>query len=111
MKTLAFLLAVSIALVSPVKAGNEHDGNSLKNAFSKTIKSHISMPQALKEKTKHEKITVYFIVNECGEVVEVNAKTRNKQAKTDLENQFKQMNFKGLEAGKANSVDLNFIVY
>ncbi len=109
MKTLKSLIFLLCFFSLSVNAAT--DGEAPLHALSKKIKSALNMPEALKKQKQPQKITIYFVVNECGDVTEADAKTENKDAKADLENQFMKMNFKGLQPCVRNSVDVNFIVY
>lgn len=109
MKTIIIISALLLSFTSISKA---HDGTNqvLIHNLSKKVQATLVMPEALKQQSKNQKITIYFAVNENGEVTEVNARTNNKQAKADLEKQFRQLNFKGLQPSIYNSIDVSFIV-
>jgi hypothetical protein len=110
MKTITIILALCLCFIFNVKA-NDETNVSLTQSLSKKVQATLMMPDALKHQTKTQKITIYFAVNENGEVTEVNVRTNNKEAKADLERQFTQLNFKGLQPCVYNSIDVNFIVY
>jgi hypothetical protein len=110
MKTITIILALLISFTYTVKA-NDDTNVSLTHSLSKKVQTSLVMPEALKQQAKTQKITIYFSVNENGKVVEVNAVTNNKEAKADLEKQFMQLNFKGLQPCVYNSIDVNFVVY
>ncbi len=110
MKTITVILALLLSFTTIVKA-NDDTNISLNQSLSKKVQTTLIMPDALKHQTKTQKITIYFAVNENGEVTEVNARTNNKEAKADLEKQFSQLNFKGLQPCAYNSIDVSFIVY
>jgi len=108
MKTIIIILSLFVLNTSVYAF--KHDG-SLYKAYSQKIKNAISVPSDLKQKSTNQKVTVYFKVNEQGTVTEVNAKTRNRTLKADIEKQFKGLNLKGLQTEQFNSIDLNIIVY
>ena len=110
MKTITIILALFLCVTFNAKA-NDDTNVSLTQSLSKKVQTTLIMPEALKQQTKAQKITIYFAVNEKGEVTEVNARTNNREAKADLEKQFAQLNFKGLQPCVYNSIDVNFIVY
>ena len=110
MKTIIFLSALLLSFTTIVKA-NDDTNVLLAQSLSKKVQTALVMPDAFKQEAKTQKITIYFAVNENGKVTEVNAVTNNKEAKTDLEKQFAQLNFKGLQPCVYNSIDVNFVVY
>lgn len=110
MKTIIFLSALLLSFTTIVKA-NDDNNVLLAQSLSKKVQTTLVMPEALKQQAKSQKITIYFAVNETGNVTEVNAITINKAVKADLEKQFAQLNFKGLQPCVYNSIDVNFIVY
>lgn len=110
MKTIAIILALLTGFTINAKA-NDNTNVPLAQSLSRKVQAALVMPQSLKQQTKTQKITIYFAVNECGEVTEVNARTANKEAKADLERQFMQLNFKGLQPCLYHSIDVSFVVY
>lgn len=107
MKTINLILITSLFLFYSAKAINGE--NNSEN--SKMVRSCINVPESIKQKHKTEKITICFVVNEKGDVIEVNAKTKDALAKKDLESQFLKLNFKELPACTTNSIDINFTTY
>jgi hypothetical protein len=110
MKTITLILALLLCFTLNVKA-NDDTNVSLTQSLSKKVQTALVMPDALKQQSKTQKITIYFAVDENGKVTEVNAVTNNKEAKADLEKQFSQLNFKGLQSCVYNSIDVNFVLY
>jgi hypothetical protein len=109
MKTTILLSALLLSFIGNIKASDTN--NELTQSLSKKVQAALVMPEALKQQAKTQKITIYFTVNETGNVTEVNAITNNKKAKADLEKQFTQLNFKGLQPCVYNSIDVSFVVY
>ena len=95
-----FLMSLSL---SAYTGGEAEAGNKIKQV--------VTMPESLKQKHRAKKITVNFIVNESGKVIEVNAKTNDIKAKRDLENQFINLKFEGLKPCVLNTVDINFLLF
>ncbi len=110
MKTITLIFALLMSFTYSVNA-NDDTNVSLTHNLSKKVQTSLVMPDALKQQAKTQKITIYFAVNENGKVTEVNAVTNNKEAKADLEKQFIQLNFKGLQPCVYNSIDVSFVVY
>jgi hypothetical protein len=108
MTAIKSLILVLVLLSGILKSNNTTD-DSLKSASLK-IKESLKMPADLTHGNRSQKITIYFSVNENGDVVKVNVKTKNIEVKKDLENQFLQLNFKGLKPAVSNSIDVNFKV-
>ena len=108
MKTISFLIA--FALFSHLSKAVSPD-KSLAQVLSEKVQSRLVMPECLKQQTKSQTISIWFSVNENGEVTDVTANTQNKEAKADLEKQFRQLNFKGLKPAVYNSIDVSFVVY
>ena len=75
--------------------------------FTQKIQAALSAPKQLKSHS--EKVTVCFVVNGEGNVVEANAKTQNADIKRHLEKQFLGLNLCGLEPCVTNSITVNFI--
>jgi hypothetical protein len=111
MKNLKSLIVV-LALVfsSQTFAGNNNDngGNKL---FSKKIQKVLSAAKVKSNSGKSEKVTVNFVVNDNGDVIEACAQTSNKEIKQYVEKQFMTLNLKGLQPCVTNTVDVNFINY
>lgn len=82
-----------------------------KNKLGKKIQSALSTPETVKHKNKSEKITVYFCVNAEGKVIEVNAKTNNKEIKQHLEKEFLTLTLPDLKPCVTNTIDINYVVY
>lgn len=102
-------IILSMGLFFMTLSGNANTGSEAE--AGNKIKQVVTMPESLKQKHRSEKITVNFIVNESGKVIEVNAKTNDKDAKRDLENQFIHLKFEGLNPCVMNSVDINFLLF
>ncbi len=100
---LAFILMSSQALT----AGNDKGDNKI----GRKIRAALSTPKCLKNKSQTQKVTVCFCVNENGDVVEVSAKTTNKEIKEHVEKQFLTLNLKGLSPCVTNTVDVAFVNY
>lgn len=107
MKTINLILITLLFSVYSAEAING-DNNS---DNSKMVRSCINVPESIKQKHKTEKITICFVVNEKGDVIEVNPKTKDVLAKKDLESQFLKLNFKELPACTTNTIDVNFTIY
>ena len=106
----SIILIIALVAGFNVNATSNIDATTLNQILSKKVQTGLSMPQALKQECKTQKITIYFSVDDCGDVVEVNAKTTNKAAKADIEKQFLKLNFKGLKPCVYNSIDVSFII-
>ncbi|MES2681338.1 MAG: hypothetical protein V4635_15695 [Bacteroidota bacterium] len=101
-------LLLALALITgPVLTSGAHNGDKGPN-FSAKIRSVLSTPNCFKNKTAHEKVTVCFVVNQNGNIIEANAKTNNAEVKQHLEKQFLGLNLKGLTPCVTNTVDVNF---
>jgi hypothetical protein len=107
MKTI--ILSLSLFLMSVSLKANT--GEETTKEVSHKIKESVIMPESLKQKHRSEKVTVDFLVNETGQVIEVNAKTKDTATKRDLEKQFLQFKFEGLKPCVTNSIDINFLMY
>jgi hypothetical protein len=107
MKT--FILSLALFLMSITLTANT--GEETTKDISHKIKEMVTMPESLKQKHRSEKVTVDFTVNEGGQVIEVNAKTKDTATKRDLEKQFLQFKFEGLKPCVTNSIDINFLMY
>lgn len=81
--------------------------NDKPKSFTQKIQAALSTPKQLKNTS--EKVTVCFIVNADGNVIEVNAKTKNTDVKKHLEKQFLGLNLCGLEPCVTNTIDVNFV--
>jgi hypothetical protein len=108
MNSFKFLILFLAVISSQLKANNG-TADVLKNA-SHTIKENLKMPVELAQEHCSQKITIYFSVNENGDVTKVNVKTKNLEVKKNLENQFRHLHFKGLKPSVLNSIDVNFKV-
>lgn len=97
-----------VAFSHSVIAGNGSEIST--KELSEKIKHAITTPESIKEKRRSEKITVYFTVNEQGQVIGANAKTTDKKAKEDLEKQFLRLSFEGLKPCVENCIDISFLV-
>ncbi|MBL7936233.1 MAG: hypothetical protein JNM51_10555 [Bacteroidia bacterium] len=109
MKTLTSLICILVLITTSLRANGGSD-ELIKN-LSQKVKNNLKVPESLTQKRQSQKITFYFLVNDYGDVIEVNAKTNNLEAKRDLEKQFKQLNFKGFTPNSLGIIDVNFIVY
>jgi predicted dinucleotide-binding enzyme len=109
MKNLKSILFVIAILVSNTAFPGD-DKSNLKS-LSKKVQSVLKTPEAIKAQHTSQTVTIYFSVNENGDVTDVLACTDNKQIKQDVENQFRCMNFKGLKPSVTNSIDVHFVVY
>ncbi len=107
MKNLLLLLAICLS-VNTIKAA---ETGADKNKLAKKIQSALSTPETVKHKNKSEKITVYFCVNTEGKVIEVNAKTNNKDIKQHLEKEFLTLSLPDLKPCVTNTIDINYVVY
>jgi hypothetical protein len=104
-------LLLALALITgPLLSSSAHSGDTDPN-FSAKIRSVLSTPKCFKNKTVHEKVTVCFVVNQNGDVIEANAKTNNMEVKQHIEKEFLGLNLKGLGPCVTNSVDVNFTTY
>jgi hypothetical protein len=106
MKTISFLLAL---LVSTYSFANSPDKTPMQ-LMSQKVQAALVMPESLKEQGKTQTISIWFSVDENGNVTDVTANTKNKEAKADLEKQFRQLNFKGLKPSVYNGIDVSFVV-
>jgi hypothetical protein len=105
MKTIALISAFFLLSLS-----NNANNDSEKDMIGKKISQALTMPESLKQKSQNEKVSIRFVVNESGNVSEVNALTKDLQAKRDLEAQFMKLTFKGLPACVTNSIDIHFVL-
>ncbi|MGZ3920433.1 MAG: hypothetical protein ACXVO9_07585 [Bacteroidia bacterium] len=103
----SIILSFGIFLISLSLNANLGAGSDVNNK----IKQAVTMPASLKQKHRSEKITVTFVVNESGKVIEVSAKTNDKEAKRDIENQFINLKFDGLKPCVMNTIDINFLLF
>lgn len=102
------MLIMALSLGASAKTtGKEND----KNKLSKKIQSVLSAPNVIKNKNKNEKVTVYFCVNADGNVIEVNAKTSDKEIKQHLEKEFMTLTLPGLKPCVTNTIDVNYVIY
>jgi hypothetical protein len=106
MKTISFLLAL---LVTTYSFANSPDKTAMQ-LMSQKVQAALVMPESLKEQGKAQTISIWFTVDENGNVTDVTANTKNKEAKADLEKQFRQLNFKGLKPSVYNGIDVSFVV-
>lgn len=108
MKTISFLIALMLfATYSPANSSDK----ALMQLMSQKVQAALVMPESLKEQGKAQTISIWFSVDEAGNVTDVTANTKNKEAKADLEKQFRQLNFKGLKPSVYNGIDVSFVVY
>ena len=107
MKNLLLMLAIclSVNTIKAVVPGAD------KSKMVKKIQSALSTPDAVKHKNKSEKITVYFCVNAEGKVIEINAKTNNKEIKQHLEKEFLTLTLPDLKPCVINTIDINYVIY
>ncbi|MES2512745.1 MAG: hypothetical protein V4580_01320 [Bacteroidota bacterium] len=108
MNIFKLLILVLVLLTETLKA-NDGTADILKSASLK-VQESLKMPLELAQQKHSQKITIYFSVNDNGDVVKVNVKTKNPEVKKNLENQFRHLNFKGLKPTVSNSIDVNFKV-
>ena len=108
MKTISFLIAL-FASVACVQA-NTTD-KSLTQLLSQKVQAALVMPESLKNQGKAQTISIWFAVDEEGNVTDVTANTKDKETKADLEKQFRQLNFKGLRPCVYNGIDVSFVLY
>ncbi|HOZ88019.1 MAG TPA: hypothetical protein PL029_09685 [Bacteroidia bacterium] len=101
-------LLLALALITGPVLSSHAFNNDKGPDFSARIRSALSTPKCFKNKNTHLKVTVYFVVNQNGEVIEANAKTNNAEVKAHLEKQFLGLNLKGLTPCVTNTVDVNF---
>lgn len=108
MKTISLLIAlIFVANYAPANSPDK----ALVQLMSQKVQASLIMPESLKEQGKTHTISIWFSVDEEGRVTDVTANTKNKEARADLEKQFRQLNFKGLTPSVYNGIDVNFIVY
>jgi len=108
MKTISFLIALLLfATYSPANSSDK----ALMQLMSQKVQAALVMPESLKEQGKAQTISIWFSVDEAGNVTDVTANTKNKEAKADLEKQFRQLNFKGLKPCVYNGIDVSFVMY
>lgn len=98
---IAFLISLSTAVAAKDKP----------KTFSQKIQAVLSTSKQLKTTAATEKVTVYFVVNDDGNVTEVNAKTQNAEVKKHIESQFLSLNLCGLQSCVTNTIDVNFVVH
>lgn len=108
MKTISFLIAL---IVFTTYSHANSTNKSLVQLMSQKVQAALVMPESLKEQGKAHTISIWFTVDESGNVTDVTANTKNKEAKADLEKQFRQLNFKGLKPAVYNGIDVSFVVY
>jgi hypothetical protein len=109
MKTLkSLLIAITICATSFAHANTGEE--AISKEISNRVKHSVIMPQSLKQKNAEHKVSVCFLVNEEGKVTEVNALTKDKEAKRDIENQFMGLSFKELAPCVRHSIDINFLL-
>ncbi|MBL7919181.1 MAG: hypothetical protein JNJ40_02640 [Bacteroidia bacterium] len=107
MKNLLLVLTICLS-VNTIKAT---ETGADKNKLVKKIQTALSTPESVKHKNKSEKITVYFCVNAEGKVIEVNAKTSNKDIKQHLEKEFLTLTLQDLKPCVTNTIDINYVIY
>ena len=107
MKTISLFFALFLSV--GMEAGNAAGENS------KQIKTSLVMPESMKKQASHhpegQKVSVYFMVNENGQVIESDARTKDPEAKRDLDSQFMKLNFTGLAPCVRHEVEINFKLY
>lgn len=104
LKSSLLIIAFIFAITNVSLAHN----NDRPKTFTQKIQAALSTPKQLKNTS--EKVTVCFIVNADGDVIEANAKTKNTDVKKHLEKQFLGLNLCGLEPCVTNTIDVNFII-
>lgn len=106
MKTLkTSLLLIALLIIS----SNVSGANDKPKSISQKIQSVLSTAKQLKTTSTTEKVTVCFVVNDDGNVTEVNAKTKNLDIKKHIETQFLNLNLCGLQPCVTNTIDVNFV--
>lgn len=110
MKTIIFSLLLVLGTSLTLKANSGSD-EALKQSLSKKLQSILTMPDALKHENQSQKITMKFAVDEKGNVIAVNAETKNTDVKLNLEKQFLGINLSGLQPYLYNYIDVKFIVH
>ena len=75
MKTLTSLICILVLITTSLRANGGSD-ELIKN-LSQKVKNNLKVPESLTQKRQSQKITFYFLVNDYGDVIEVNAKTNN----------------------------------
>jgi intracellular sulfur oxidation DsrE/DsrF family protein len=105
MKTLTSPLLVLIFLLALSTNSQAHKDKP--KSITQKIQAALSAPKHLKNTS--EKVTVEFVVNADGLVIEANAKTNNPDIKKHLENQFMGLNLCGLQPCVTNTIDVNFV--
>jgi hypothetical protein len=107
MKTLKFLL-IAFILVIALKPGrvSANSFSPAKVLGEPCKESKITWRKPGKGHLSHEKIGVCFVVNDNGDVTEVNVKTNDQKTKRQIEKQFFDKSFKGLEACVINCVEV-----
>lgn len=108
MKTIIILIALTVNV--SLSLANNTD-KSVIRLMSEKVQASLVMPESMKQLGKNQTVSIWFSVDDNGCVTDVTANTKDKEARTDLEKQFRQLNFKGLNAGVYNSIDVSFVVY
>lgn len=109
MKTLKLLFtALTIFTAFSIHANNGEE--LVLKEVGNRVRQAVKMPESMKGKNGSHKVTVNFLVNEEGKVTEVQAQTKDKDAKRDLENQFLHLTFKELAPCVRHSIDVNFLL-
>lgn len=109
MKTLSFFIA--FILFANYSQANVSPDKSLAQQLSQKVQTSLVTPEAFKHQSGSQTVSIWFCVDESGCVTDVSANTKNKEAKADLEKQFRQLNFKGLSPDVYNSINVSFVVY
>lgn len=103
--------SVIILLIFSIYAQANTADKSLMQLMSHKVQSALIMPESLRHQGKAQTISIWFAVDEHGNVTDVTANTKDKEAKADLEKQFRQLNFKGLKPCVYNGIDVCFVLY
>ena len=107
MKNIILSTVLVLTLAGITKANNGHEHESV----MEKIRKNINLSEAAQPKQSSVKVDVLFKVNESGKVIEVKADTDNKQIKKELEEQFLQLSFNGLNPCVTNTVPIRFTTY
>jgi len=108
MKTLKFLL-IAFILVSAFYPCKGYAKNSLNpvRIFGEPCKqSKINWRKPSKANSSEQRISICFVVDDHGNVTEVNVKTNNQKTKRQIEKQYFSLRFKDLEPCVINCVDV-----
>jgi len=108
MKTLKFLL-IAFILVSafyPDKAYAKNLLNPVRIFGEPCKQSKINWRKPSKANPSEQRISICFVVDDNGNVTEVNVKTNNQKIKRQFERQFFSLRFKDLEPCVINCVEV-----